>query len=278
VPGAEKIAVDAQTGKIYVLTRMTLEGVDPTDGKVTTVIHANQCGYAGFGRVGDVRVHPTNGTIYMSFPDHRIVVNIGEDGRRVEVLNDTILYGRLSPACFFRPTRLAFDAAGKLYVTDPGNNRILRVTPEGDVTTLPSSGLPGDRDGGRLHTQFDSPSGVAVDAKSNVLVQGWNHPIRRVTPEGGVTTLDAEKGWTGVCGTVRVHPNGTVYFLHSLGRELRKVDAGGVVSTLAKTGDTIDGMCLGRMVDFEIMPDGRIVLVCEAKIVFVDDSTIGLRR
>jgi DNA-binding beta-propeller fold protein YncE len=44
-------------------------------------------------------------------------------------------------ATFDRPTGLAVDAQGALYVCDSGNSLIRKIAPDGTVTTLPIQGL-----------------------------------------------------------------------------------------------------------------------------------------
>jgi sugar lactone lactonase YvrE len=63
---------------------------------------------------------------------------------------------------------LAFDKAGNLYVEELGGQRILRVDPAGDVTTVAGTGVGGyNGDGGALATQLSSPHGIAMEFKSD---------------------------------------------------------------------------------------------------------------
>jgi len=65
------------------------------------------------------------------------------------------------------------------------------------VTTLAGTGEPGYRDGPALDAGFDVPMGVAVDpAGGVVVVDCGGQRIRRISPEGVVTTL-AGSGMTG---------------------------------------------------------------------------------
>jgi sugar lactone lactonase YvrE len=41
------------------------------------------------------------------------------------------------------PSRVAVDTAGNLYISDPQNYRIRRVSPNGTITTFAGNGLPG---------------------------------------------------------------------------------------------------------------------------------------
>ena len=104
--------------------------------------------------------------------------------------------GRGSAARFGYPTGIAIDAAGNLYVADRGNHRIRKVTPEGEVSTL-AGGEQGFADGQGNAARFFWPDGIAIDAAGNLYVADMgNHRIRKVTPDGTVSTL-AGSGPTG---------------------------------------------------------------------------------
>ncbi|MCI0540006.1 MAG: SBBP repeat-containing protein [Verrucomicrobiales bacterium] len=105
-------------------------------------------------------------------------------------------------ARFFAPNGVAVDSAGNIYVADTFNHAIRKVTPSGVVTTL--AGMPGtfgSTDGIGREARFSYPDRVAVDGAGNVYVTETG-TIRKVTPEGVVTTL---AGLAGISGSV----NGT---------------------------------------------------------------------
>ncbi|MGB8260659.1 MAG: hypothetical protein WCE75_09925 [Terracidiphilus sp.] len=104
--------------------------------------------------------------------------------------------GQGSQARFNAPSGLAIDANANLYVADQNNQVIRKVTPQGLVTTL--AGSPGQRgyaDGQGSAARFRYPTGIAVDPEGNLLVtDALNYVVRRITPEGLVTTVVGKAG------------------------------------------------------------------------------------
>jgi sugar lactone lactonase YvrE len=155
--------------------------------------------------------------------------------------------GTGSAARFALPCSVAADSAGNVYVADPANSAIRKVTPAGLVTTLAGlAGCPGTNDGTGSAARFHAPNGVAVDSPGNVYVADTaNHTLRKVTPAGVVTTLAGLAGSAGSAdGTGSAarfyYPNGlavdsagNVYVGDSSNGLIRKVTPTGVVTTLA---------------------------------------------
>ena len=77
-----------------------------------------------------------------------------------------------------------FDKDGNLYVADPGNNRIRKITPAGKVITLAGDGTVGCVDATGTTARFNGPHGVAVDKNGNVYVADtFNCRIRKIVQE-----------------------------------------------------------------------------------------------
>jgi len=103
-------------------------------------------------------------------------------------------------ARFDTPSGIAVDRARNLlYVADSGNHTIRRVHANGVVETLAgAAGDPGRADGAGAAARFRQPSAVAVGRDGNVYVADrGNHTIRRITPDGQVTTIAGEAGVAG---------------------------------------------------------------------------------
>jgi sugar lactone lactonase YvrE len=102
--------------------------------------------------------------------------------------------GPASVARFNRPTALAVDGQGNLYVADQAANRIRRIDfVSGQVTTVAGNGSFGATDA-TLGTQatFNNPSAIAVGPAGELFVfDGGNGLLRRIaaTPDRAVTTL-----------------------------------------------------------------------------------------
>jgi sugar lactone lactonase YvrE len=98
--------------------------------------------------------------------------------------------GPAASATFYFPNSVAVDAADNVYVADGVNNLIRKISPDGTVSTLAGSGLPGAVDSTGTKASFNYPAGLAVDAVGNVYVADSNNNlIRKITPDGVVTTV-----------------------------------------------------------------------------------------
>ncbi len=144
---------------------------------------------------------------------------------------------------------VATDSAGNVYVAEPGNHTIRKITPAGLVSTLAgTAGVSGSTDATGAAASFQSPYGVAADSAGNVYVADFgNSTIRKITPAGVVSTL---AGTAGVFGSTDAtgaaasffFPNGVatdsagnVYVADTGNHTIRKITPAGVVSTLAGT-------------------------------------------
>jgi len=94
-------------------------------------------------------------------------------------------------ARFHNPFGVAVDREGNVYVADAGDsNRIRKIAAVGAAVTTLAGGAEGFADGAGGAASFNTPSGLAIDQSGNLYVADTsNHRIRKVTPEGLVTTL-----------------------------------------------------------------------------------------
>lgn len=145
---------------------------------------------------------------------------------------------------------LALDATGNAYAAEFTGNRIRKITPAADVSTFAGSGTFSSLDGNGTSATFAYPASTAVDAAGNVyVVELAGAVVRRITPARDVITL-AGSGTAGfVNGTgaaasfrqaygIATDVAGNIYVADSGNNRIRKITPGGVVSTLAGTGQT----------------------------------------
>lgn len=94
---------------------------------------------------------------------------------------------------------VAADATGNVYVTDTRQHTIRRISPAGEVATLAGApGMSGTDDGAGAAARFNGPAGIALGRDGNLYVADTgNHAIRRVTPQGKVSTVAGKAGESG---------------------------------------------------------------------------------
>ena len=166
------------------------------------------------------------------------------------------------------PLGVAVDAQGNVYIADTDNNKIRKLTPSGAISTVAGSGgscsTSSCGDGPVATTaQLSGPTGVAVDKAGNVYIgDAGNHKIRKVTPNGAISTIAGDGNTcapTSSCGDggdgtaaqlvgpsfipslgVAVDGEGTVYIADRTGFKVRKLSAAGLISTVAGDGSVCD--------------------------------------
>jgi sugar lactone lactonase YvrE len=161
-------------------------------------------------------------------------------------------------ALFNLPQGITVDAAGNIYVSDTNNSTIRKITAAGVVSTLAgAAGQTGGADGAGASARFSYPFGLAADALGNIYVADFdNDAVRKVTPGGSVTTLAGSAGAAGSLDgqgsvarfnhpeAVSVDAAGNVYVIDTSNQTVRKITAGGSVTTLAGMAG-IDGRADG---------------------------------
>ena len=88
--------------------------------------------------------------------------------------------GNGSNAKFNFPRGICADPQGNLYVADSGNNKIKKIAPNGDVTTI-SGSTSGYADGVGAAAKYNNPSGVYYLNNKLYVADSGNHCIRVIT-------------------------------------------------------------------------------------------------
>lgn len=161
--------------------------------------------------------------------------------------------GGPSAGTYRSPQGIARAADGSLWIADTANSQIRRLAADGEVTTLAGCTSIGSDDGQGESAGFNAPDGMALDADGFVYVSDRNNnTVRKISPDGTVTTLAGLAGQTGYVDATGsaarfnyprglcVDPQGNVIVSERFGGHLRKITPAGVVSTFATLANAVD--------------------------------------
>ena len=164
------------------------------------------------------------------------------------------LDGTGSAASFYSPWGITIDGLGNLYVADLQNSKIRKITSSGVVTTFAGSGLTTGADGNGISASIRNPMGIAGDALKNMFVTEASNRIRKIAPNGDVTTIAGNSSFsygstdgTGSNASFST-PNGitsdaanNLYVADQYNNNIRKITPTGIVTTLAGSLATTPG-------------------------------------
>ncbi|MBW3623259.1 MAG: hypothetical protein KY468_07605 [Armatimonadetes bacterium] len=169
-----------------------------------------------------------------------IVRIAGSDSSTAPDLGDG---GPALDASIREPRDIAFDQRGHLFIVSTAQHRIRVIDTEGIIRTFAGSrgrGYSGDG-GPATEALLDKPSAVAVDRHGNLFIADTgNHCIRKVAPDGTITTVAGRGrmgGFSGDGGDARMArlyaPRGVavdgqdrLYIADSGNHRIRSVDQG----------------------------------------------------
>lgn len=150
---------------------------------------------------------------------------------------------------------MTIDNSGNIYICDQSNHRIRKVNASGIITTIAGTGTPGySGDGGpAISANLNSPMGIAVDKAGNIYFSdSYNFCVRKISTSGIISTFAGIPGLVGFSGDggpatsarirfvlgIACDTAGNVYLCDSHDDRVRKVDAGGIITTFAGNGTT----------------------------------------
>ena len=158
-------------------------------------------------------------------------------------------------ATFNRVGGAIFDAAGNLYVSDAGGNRIRKIAPDGTIGPFAGTGQPAySGDGGpALQAALFGAGPLAFDPKGSLYVITGDSRVRKITNDGIIhlvagtgtgTGLDRAQGDGGPAvnatlnepGGVAFDAQGNTYIADTSNARLRKIDTSGTITTIVGPG------------------------------------------
>ena len=193
-----------------------------------------------------------DGTLYVADAgESNRIRKIAPDGTVTTLAggNEGFSDGVGAAASFNTPSALALAPDGNLFLADTANNRIRKITPEGQVSTVAGDGTAGYVDGPAAQAQFNGPMGVAVDARGNIYVADtYNDRIRMIATDGQVSTIagggtpgyadgDRTSALFDTPAGIAVTTEGNIIVADTGNDRLRKISPEGNVTTLPVNED-----------------------------------------
>ena len=253
------VAVDA-AGNVYVNDTFNYAIRKITSGGVVTTI----TGQPGFGpgaidgSLATARFHLAYGQLAVDASGANLYLadTLNQTIRKITTTTVSTLAGLASQyginegtgsaASFYGPRGVVVDPAGNIYVADSYNSAIRKISTVGVVSLVAGGANFGYADGLGAAAQFERPAAIAIDSAGNLYVaDSSNSTIRKVTPSGVVTTIAGNASVAGSSdgiGTaatfngptgIAVDATGNIYVADTNNQTVRKITAGGSVSTLA---------------------------------------------
>lgn len=160
--------------------------------------------------------------------------------------------GPAAQAQFYLIRGIKTAADGTIYIAETALNplagRVRRLSTTGDVTTFAGGASAGSADGPGSKATFHALVHMAWDLQGNLLVADEaGHSIRKITPDGVVSTVLGGNGAGGKDGPVNVaqlngptgvavDPAGAIYVSEGGSHRVRRIGPDGIVSTVLGNG------------------------------------------
>jgi sugar lactone lactonase YvrE len=198
--------------------------------------------------------------------------------------------GLATSATLAKPRGVTFDRQGNLYIADTENNVVRKVDANGIITTVAGTG-EGKYFGDNIpavRAQLNSPFAVAVDKDGNLYIaDAENGRIRKVDRKGIITTVAGNgiNGDTGDGGPatnaslyapydIAVDEDGNLYIADFNNNRIRKVDAHGIITTVAGDGQFGDSGDNGPAIGAELDHPCSVALDGHGNIYIADDNYV----
>ena len=241
-------------------------------GTISTVVGTGIYGNTGNGgaataaRIGNSNGGPTigslglaidgSGNIYIADGGNNVVRMVNPSGIISNFAgNSTRGYtgngGAATAAQLSNPTSLAIDGSGNLLIADQGNCVIRMVNTSGVISTIAGTHSFGNSGDGGAPTSatFKNPSVIKVDASGSIyIVDGVSNVVRKISSSIIRTVAgNGSRGFSGDGGAgtaanlsnpsgLVIDGSGNLYIEDQSNYRIRKVNASGIISTIAGNG------------------------------------------
>lgn len=286
----------APNGEVYFAERGNdlIRKID-TQGRVVDVAGTGRAGFADgpakqaqFDEPYGLRLD-ANGVLFVADRDNHRIRKIDPQGNVTTLAGSRrgLVNGAGSQARFDTPQDLALDKNGNVYVADYNNQQIRKITPTGQVSTFAGDGTRGHKDGPAAQAQFDRPTGITLDANNNFYITEGAHRIRRIDPQGNVTTLAG----TGLAGAqdgpaptatlnaptaILVDAKGDLWIADTANRLLRTLDTQQQMRTSA--GGKTEGFADGSRSEALLNAPSGLAFDRQGHLLIADEDNHAIRK
>jgi sugar lactone lactonase YvrE len=183
---------------------------------------------------------------------------------------------------------IAFDAMGNLYIAD--TYRVRKVDTHGIITTIAGTGRRGSSgDGGKATEARIRVQSVCVDGTGNVLIAGGDGLVRKIDPRGTITTVagGGESSADGIRATqahlgdpedIWCDRDGDLFVADSGEERIRRVDANGIITTIAGSGTNAFGGDGGLATAAHLSDAGRVTVGPDGALYIADSGNNRIRK
>ncbi|MDO0824517.1 NHL repeat-containing protein [Desulfosporosinus nitroreducens] len=126
------------------------------------------------------------------------------------------------------PTGIVFSKSGDLLVTNRSSNEIVKINPNGQVSTA-AKGL-------------QTPVGVVEDADGNLYVTNYSGGISHITPDGTVKTISDEFTTPGV--GIAINSQNEVFAVDVGEGKIKRIDKDGKVTNILQGLNSVVGLLI----------------------------------
>ena len=258
------LAVDA-AGNIYIADQYNdrIRKIDAS-GIITTLAGSNTSGYGGDGGPATAAFLSAPSSIAVDGAGNIYFTDNSSYVRKIGT-NDTITTiagfagvgfggdgGPATLAALWNPRGITVDTSGNVYVADQFNARIRMINTAGIISTIAGTGVFGfSGDGGSAAAaMLGQPTGLCMDAAGKIYIADLGDDRIRVINTSGIISTIGGAGGPGYAGdggaatAALLHNPGAVardvagntYIADVLNNRVRKINAAGVMTTIAGAG------------------------------------------
>lgn len=201
--------------------------------------------------------------------------------------------GPATAARFSGVVAITFDKYSNMYIAD-GNTRIRKVNTSGIISTVAGSSLWGYTGDGSaaVSAALAGPVSLAVDTLGNIyFTDQLNNVVRKVSAAGIITTLagTGEAGFTGDGGSallakmnnpagLTIDNAGNIFVADQGNNRIRKINASGLISTIAGTGAADFAGDGGLAVAAKLNSPAALCLNSNGDLFIADNSNYAVRE